>query len=134
MKTLALTASDYFASLPDDRREALLLLRKLIKEIWTDIEENMDLGMPTYHRNGHALWAIANQKHFMALYVMPHDLLNAFKNDLLIYNTGRSCIRFKKLASETLDLFDRIIKYTGNQMDESTLLGNGDHRRRLRSK
>ncbi len=57
----------------------------------------------------------------MALYILPHDLLHAFKKDLLVYDRGRSCIRFKRLEADTLDLFDRIIKYTGSQMHESQL-------------
>ncbi|MBK6832431.1 MAG: hypothetical protein IPG92_17605 [Flavobacteriales bacterium] len=51
----------------------------------------------------------------MALYVMPYDLLDAFKNDLKVYDRGKSCIRFKRLEAPTFDLFDRIIKYVGNQ-------------------
>ena len=94
----------------------------------------MDLGKPTYHLDGHALWSLANQKNWMVLYVKPHDLLNAFKKDLLIYDTGRSCIRFKRLSEQTLDLFDRIIKYTGNQMAESELLGISKRRKALQKK
>ncbi len=132
MRSFARSVADYFTALPDERREALLAIRSLIKRTWPEVEETMDMGMPTYHLDGHALWAIGNQKNFMALYVVPHDLLLAFKKDLLIHDTGRSCIRFKKLNSETLDLFDRIIKYTGNQMDESDLLGLSDRRRASR--
>lgn len=132
MKSYSVNTADYFTALPADRREALLAVRSLIKRTWAGIEENMDMGMPTYHLNGHALWAIGSQKSFMALYVVPHDLLHAFKKDLLVYNTGRSCIRFKKLNTATLDLFDRIIKYTGNQMGESGLLGLSHRRKAVR--
>jgi uncharacterized protein YdhG (YjbR/CyaY superfamily) len=129
MKSYSRSTADYFTTLPADRREALLAIRSLIKRTWAGIEENMDMGMPTYHLNGHALWAIGNQKNFMALYVVPHDLLHGFKKDLLIYDTGRSCIRFKRIDTATLDLFDRIIKYTGNQMEESDLLGLSKRKR-----
>ena len=122
MKHAGITANEYFARLDIDRREPLQRLRELIKRIWPGIKEDMDLDMPTYHLNDHALCAIASQKHFMALYVMPYDLLSAFRKDLLIYDKGRSCIRFKRLEPETLDLFDRIIKYTGSQLEESELV------------
>ena len=122
MKNTARTANEYFAQLEDGRRDALLSLRKRIKEIWPMILEDMGSDMPTYHLNGHALCALASQKHFMALYIMPYDLLNAFKKDLLIYDKGRSCIRFKRLEPATFDLFDRIIKYTGSQLEESELV------------
>lgn len=122
MRSLVRTADEYFEQLEPDRRTPLLLLRKMIRSIWPDIVEDMDREMPTYHLNGRTLCALANQKSFMVLYILPYDLLNAFKKDLLIYDRGRTCIRFKRLETETLDLFDRIIKYTGSQMDESKLL------------
>ena len=122
MNNTARTANEYFAQLEDGRRDALLSLRKRIKEIWPTILEDMGSNMPTYHLNGHTLCALASQKHFMALYIMPYDLLNAFKKDLLIYDKGRSCIRFKLLGPATFDLFDRIIKYTGSQLEESQLV------------
>jgi uncharacterized protein YdhG (YjbR/CyaY superfamily) len=121
MRSLARTASEYFEELEPERREPLLRLRKTIVGIWPSIVEDMDREKPTYHLKGRMLCAISSQKHFMVLYIFPHDLLNAFKKDLLVYSRGRSCIRFKKLDTETLDLFDRIIKYTGSQMHESQL-------------
>lgn len=121
MRSLARTANEYFELLDPERREPLLRLRKLILGIWPGIVEDMDRDTPTYHLNGRTLCALANQKHFMALYIIPHDLLNAFKKDLLVFDRGRSCIRFKRLEPGTLDLFDRIIKYTGSQMHESQL-------------
>jgi uncharacterized protein YdhG (YjbR/CyaY superfamily) len=119
MRSLVRTADEYFEQLEADRREPLQRLRKLIFGIWPDIVEDMDREMPTYHLDGRTLCALSNQKNFMVLYIIPHDLLNAFKKDLLIYDRGRSCIRFKRLEPETFDLFDRIIKYTGSQMHES---------------
>ena len=122
MKTAALTIADYYDELSSDRREALNAVRKLIKRIWPSITEDMSSGMPTFHLEGQALCALASQKHFMALYIMPYDLLDAFKNDLRIYDRGKSCIRFKTLEPATLDLFDRIIKYTGSQIGLSRLI------------
>ncbi|MCC6542224.1 MAG: DUF1801 domain-containing protein [Flavobacteriales bacterium] len=121
MRSLLRTADEYFDQLDADRKEPLLRLRRMILGIWPGIVEDMDREMPTYHLNGRTLCALANQKNFMALYILPHDLLHAFKKDLLVYDRGRSCIRFKRLEADTLDLFDRIIKYTGSQMHESQL-------------
>ncbi|MCB0771031.1 MAG: DUF1801 domain-containing protein [Flavobacteriales bacterium] len=122
MKSSARTVNEYFESLDDDRREPLTRLRKLINDIWPTAMETMSDGMPAYRLDGLAFCAIASQKNFMALYIMPHDLLMPFKKDLLIYDRGRSCIRFKRLEEETFDLFDRILKYTGNQISESDLI------------
>jgi uncharacterized protein YdhG (YjbR/CyaY superfamily) len=134
MKSKARTTAEYFDQLDPERREPLLRLRRLILDIWPGIREDMDREIPTYHLDGHAFCALASQKHFMALYIMPYDLLNAFRKDLLIYDKGRSCIRFKRLDPATFDLFDRIIKYTGSQMQESVLLGPRSSRRPVTTK
>lgn len=133
MRSTVRNASTYFELLDEDRREPLLVLRKLIKTVWPDVVEDMEREMPTYHLNGHAFCALASQKHFMALYIIPHDLLKAFKKDLMIYNRGLSCIRFKRLDTATLDLFDRIIKYTGSQIAESEVIGIRKDRRSVRN-
>ncbi|MEX1131879.1 MAG: DUF1801 domain-containing protein [Flavobacteriales bacterium] len=129
MKTKATNTTDYFAGLAEDRRFALGTIRQMILDIWPSVVEDMSLGMPTYHLDGEAFCAIASQKNFMALYIMPYDLLNAFTLDLRIYDTGKSCIRFKRLEPATLELFDRIIKYTGSQMHTSRFHGKPENMR-----
>ena len=115
------TVVEYFQQLPDERREHLSELRDLIKRTWPKIREDMAYGMPTYHLDGHMYCAVANQKHYMALYIMPYDLLSAFKMELKAYNCGRSCIRFRKLDEEKAFFFERVLKYTGNRFADSAL-------------
>jgi uncharacterized protein YdhG (YjbR/CyaY superfamily) len=112
----ALELDLYYGGLPGDRRDALLAIRQLIRRIWPSTIEDMYYEMPTFHLDGQPLCAIASQKHFMALYVMNYDLLDAFKNDLKVYDRGKSCVRFKRLEPETYDLLDRMIKYIGSQL------------------
>ncbi len=123
MHKLTNNVNDYLESIPEDRRATLVAIRDMIKGIWPDVVEDMAFGMPTFHLEGQAFCALASQKHFMALYLMHYDLLNAFKHDLMMYDCGKSCIRFKRLEPHTLDLFDRVIKYTGNQMRSSRHFG-----------
>ena len=41
---------------------------------------------------------------------------------------GRSCIRFKRLGlQQLLDLFDRVLKYTGTRLPESVHFGKGSN-------
>jgi uncharacterized protein YdhG (YjbR/CyaY superfamily) len=98
LKIEAATVPDYLAQLPDDRRMALDAIRTTLLRIWPALKEDMAYGMPTFHLDGHALAALASQKSFMAVYIMPYDLLVAFKNELKLYDTGRSCIRFTRLT------------------------------------
>lgn len=115
MKHAAPDPGLYYGSLPGDRRDSLLAIRKLVRSTWPAATEDMAHGMPTFHLHGRPLFAIASQKHFMALYVVPYDLLNAFKNDLKVHDHGKSCVRFKRLEPATFELLDRIIKYVGSQ-------------------
>ncbi len=106
---------DYFERMPEDRREALGTLRGLIKRTWPDSDEDFAYGMPTYHLDGKPVFGLADQKHFMALHVIPYDLLSAFKNELRTMDCGKSCIRFRQLDEATFALLDRVVKYVGSQ-------------------
>lgn len=122
----------YYGTLPGERRDALLAIRKMIRRIWPEVTEDMAYGMPTFHLGGVLLCAIASQKYFITFHVIPYDLLVHFKNDLKVYDHGKSCIRFRKLLPETYDLLDRIIKYTGNQLELShTVARPSGHRKQL---
>ncbi len=119
MKNSTHNAQEYFDRLGEKERVALLKIRNLITGIWPGIRENMEFDMPSYHLRGYAFCALASQKNFMVFHIKPYDLLIPFRKDLLIYDRGLSCIRFRNLDEATLHLFDRIIKYTGSQLEES---------------
>ncbi|MBK6629265.1 MAG: DUF1801 domain-containing protein [Flavobacteriales bacterium] len=117
----AATCEAYFAALPEERRAALTQVRRLVIRAFPRVTEELRNGLPTYFLDGTAFCALGNQKSFMALYIMHHDLLDAFNKDLKAYDHGRSCIRFRRLEPETNELFDRIIKYTGSRFPDSRL-------------
>ncbi|MBL7962556.1 MAG: DUF1801 domain-containing protein [Flavobacteriales bacterium] len=109
----ATSVQDYLEALTAERREALLEMRAMIRGIWNGVSEDLHYGIPTYKLEQTPLWALASQKHFMALYVIPFDLLDAFRKDLRTFDHGRSCVRFRRLDDPTRDLMERIIRYTG---------------------
>lgn len=118
-----MSVDQYLKDIPQERKERLLSLRSLIKASFPEIVETMDYNMPTYVLKGETLCAFASQKNYMALYIMPYDLLNHFKDELAAFNCGASCIRFKKLGTENLDLFGRILKYCASHYPESQFYG-----------
>lgn len=109
----ATTAHDYFEQLSAERQPPLARIRQLIRKHWPKAKEDMAYGMPTYHLSGQPVFALASQKNHITFYVMPYDLLNAFKHDLRTRNCGKSCIRFKRLEEEDVELIERIVKYVG---------------------
>jgi uncharacterized protein YdhG (YjbR/CyaY superfamily) len=113
MHVEATTSHDYFEQLPSDRQMPLARIRQIIRKQWPKAKEDMAYGMPTYHMGGQPVFALASQKNHITFYVMPYDLLSAFKHDLRTRNCGKSCIRFKRLEEGDIDLLERIIMYVG---------------------
>ncbi len=109
----------YFELLPVERDAAMRAIRETIKRIWPKIKEDMAHGMPTYHLNGRTLFAFASMKNFVVFHVVPHDLLNAFKNDLRVHNHGKTCLRFKYVDDAAVELIDRVVRYVGSTYMES---------------
>ena len=108
-----LTSHEYFEQLTAERQLPLARIRQLIRKYWPKAKEDMSYGMPTYHLSGQPVFALASQKNHITFYVMPYDLLNAFKHDLRTRNCGKSCIRFKRLEEADIDLLARIVMYVG---------------------
>ncbi|MDQ3101252.1 MAG: DUF1801 domain-containing protein [Bacteroidota bacterium] len=122
---MSVNCDRYFDDLPEDRRALLGRVRRSIERIWPHVDERLVAGIPTYHLDGHPLLSMADRKNYIALYIVPHDLLNAFKTELRQYDHGRSCIRFKKLDQALFELIERIIMYTGSQLNTSKFFKKG---------
>ena len=121
MQSTAKTPNDYIATLPQDRQNAMMELRSVIKKnLSKGFEEIMSYGMIGYivphklYPNGYhcnpklelPFIHLASQKNFIALYHMgiysSEKLLNWFTSEYPKYtkaklDMGKSCIRFKKL-------------------------------------
>jgi uncharacterized protein YdhG (YjbR/CyaY superfamily) len=107
------TAHEYFEQLSEDRQAPMAQVRQMIRRQWPKAKEDMSYGMPTYLLNDQPVFALASQKNHITFYVLPFELLNAFKHDLRTRNCGKSCIRFRRLETEDMDLLERIVMYVG---------------------
>lgn len=120
MTSDAKSPEEYIASLPSDRKEAIIKLRKTINSnLPKGFKETMSYGMIGYvvphsiYPDGYhctpelplPFMNIASQKNYIALYHMgiyaDKELLNWFVNEYPKYvsnklDMGKSCIRFKK--------------------------------------
>jgi len=120
MQSKATSVQEYVDALPEDRKQAITMLRKVIvQNIPKGFEEVMSYGMIGYVVP-HSLYPkgyhcnpklplpfvnVASQKNFIAVYHMgvyaDKDLLTWFMNEYPKYSKtkldmGKSCIRFKK--------------------------------------
>jgi uncharacterized protein YdhG (YjbR/CyaY superfamily) len=108
MKSSATTVPAYLSELPADRRQSLSSLRKLIRKVAPDANEQIKYGHPHYDLCG-PLFALAAQKHYLALYVVDHAVVAAHKGRIGKANFGKSCIRFKRLDALNMEAVESIL-------------------------
>lgn len=90
--------SNYIKEAP----QIILDIRKLCLEVLSGYKEEMHYKMPCYVRSGEVEVAFANQKNYVSLYILKHDVMQKNASLLSAINHGRGCIRFKK--SDILDV------------------------------
>lgn len=129
MRSDAKTVEKYVAQLPEDRRQAIDAVRRVILDNLPEgYEEVMNWGMITYQvpleryaetYNGQPLMyaGLASQKNHMAVYLSG---IYASEEGRLAFETayratgkrfdvGKSCVRFRKLADLPLSLIGETI-------------------------
>ncbi len=130
MHSEAASVEAYLASLPPERREALIAVRRVIlKHLPKGYEEAMGHGMIEYRvplevypdtYNGEPLQyaALASQKNYMALYLntiyVSPEAADAFERAYRAtgkrYDVGKACVRFRRLEDLPLDLVGKTVK------------------------
>src|SRR5919201_3736650 len=87
---------EYITAAPEERRDALNLLRGLCREVLSGYEEAMRHGMPSYLRDGAIEVAFATQKTSINLYVLRQAALRAKAQRLAGLSVGKGAIRFRR--------------------------------------
>jgi len=129
MRSEAKTVEEYLQSLLGDRREAISAVRDVIlKNLPDGIEEVMNWGMisyqvplsiypDTYNKQPLMYAALASQKNHMAVYLtsiyMSDDSQKQFKKAYKAtgkrFDSGKSCVRFRRLDDLPLQLIGETI-------------------------
>ena len=132
MKSDATTVDEYLAGLPEDRREAINAVRRVVLENLPEgYEECMSSGMiawvvplsrypDTYNKLPLQLAALASQKRHMALYLNnvysdPETrewFATAYAASGKRLDMGKSCVRFRRLDHLPLDVVAQAIART----------------------
>lgn len=135
VSTSTTTATDYLASLPQDRREVISAVRELIlRNLPEGYQETINWGMlsyevpletypDTYNKKPLSYVGLAAQKNYNSLYLMSvfqdpadyQELMEAFARMGVKPDMGKSCIRFKKLDRIPLEKIARLIAKTSVQ-------------------
>ena len=86
----------YISEASPERAPYLRKVRDIALRTLQGYEERMQWGMPVYLRNGKAEFAFANQKQYLALYVMKTGVHAKNAKALAGLDCGKGCIRFRK--------------------------------------
>ncbi len=88
------TVDEYLAALPDDRREALERVRRVILDAVPEATERISYKIPVFAADGDLVGLAAQARH-LALYTMSPDLVTSMGDELAGYKVGgASTIRF----------------------------------------
>jgi uncharacterized protein YdhG (YjbR/CyaY superfamily) len=81
----------YLAALPEDARETLQTLRRMIQAIAPDAVESISYGMPTFKYQGRPLIYLGAWKSHCAIYGMN---VEGHRDELAAYEVEKGTIRF----------------------------------------
>ena len=143
MNSKAATPEEYIAELPEDRKGAIIKIREVINaNLPKGFEEGMGYGMMAYFvpfslypagyhcppKQPLPFINLASQKNFIALYhsgiYADNDLMEWFvaeypKHCKRKLDTGKSCVRFKKMDDIPYELIGQLVaKMTPEQWIE----------------
>ena len=98
MQSKAKDVTAYIERAPAERQETLRRLRDLCRTELSGFEETMDYVGPSYKRNGEVEVGFASQKHFIGLYILRTDVMNAHRDQLTGkgISLGKGVIRYSK--------------------------------------
>jgi len=120
----AKTVKDYLASVPKERKEAMVFIHNLIRSTVPSLKPHFSYNMLGYgsfpyknHKKEVVDWptvALANQKQYISLYVCSLDkgkyLAERYKDELGKVSVGKSCIRFKKIEDVHLPTLKKVLR------------------------
>lgn len=96
MQSTAKDVTAYIREAPVEWQEALTQLGERCRSRLTGFEDAMDYGGPCYKRNGEVEVGFASQTHFISLYILRTDVMNAHRESLKGkgIGVGKGAIRY----------------------------------------
>jgi uncharacterized protein YdhG (YjbR/CyaY superfamily) len=88
------SVEDYLAALPEDFRVTLEDLRQTIKAVAPDATETISYQMPAFRYHSRLLVSYAAFKDHCSLFPMSKKVIEAYRDELTPYFTGKGTIRF----------------------------------------
>ncbi|HEV2801237.1 MAG TPA: DUF1801 domain-containing protein [Pyrinomonadaceae bacterium] len=114
MTTQALSYEDYLEALPTDRRAEIARVWNMVRKHVPDgYTEEIGEKFLTYKAGDEWLVALANQKNYISLYLMPLYLFPEMKEKFDAaagkLKCGKSCINFKRADELPLEVLGEVL-------------------------
>jgi len=109
-RSTASSIDEYIAGFPAETRTVLEELRALIRAAAPDATETISYAIPTFDLGGRHLVHFAGYAKHVGLYPAPSGL-EAFKEDLKPYKSGKGSVQFPLGQPLPTDLIRRIVQF-----------------------
>lgn len=109
-RSTASSIDEYIAGFPAETRTVLEELRALIRAAAPDATETISYAIPTFDLRGRHLVHFAGYAKHVGLYPAPSGL-EAFKEDLKPYKSGKGSVQFPLGQPLPTDLIRRIVQF-----------------------
>ncbi len=109
-RSAASSIDEYIAGFPAETRKVLDQLRALIGAAAPDATETISYAIPTFDLRGRHLVHFAGYAKHVGLYPAPSGL-EAFKEDLKPYKSGKGSVQFPLGQPLPTDLIRRIVQF-----------------------
>lgn len=120
MQNAPTTIDAYIADCPKDVQEKLELVRATIQQAAPEATEAIKYAIPTFVLHGNLVHFAAFKNH-IGFYPAPTGL-EAFKEALSVYKTGKGSVQFPLDQPMPLDLITRIVQFRVGQNVEKAAL------------
>jgi uncharacterized protein YdhG (YjbR/CyaY superfamily) len=108
------SVDEYIEGFPPHTRAMLEEIRSLVRQIVPDATETISYQMPTFDLNGTHLVHFAGYDTHIGFYPIPSGI-EAFKEELSAYKTGKGSVRFPLDQPLPLDLIRRIVEFRAEE-------------------
>ena len=107
----------YFLKFPDGVQEIMKNIRKLIKDVAPDADEQFSYGMPAYKLNKKPLVYFGAFKNHIGFYATPSGHTE-FQDELSKYRQGKGSVQFPLDQPIPYKLIERIVKFRVTENNE----------------
>ena len=116
------TVDEYFAALPEDRREAMEAIRAAIREAAPDAAEGLYYHMPAFRSGGRFLVSYQEFKAHCSLFPASGMVVEALGDELAPYLSGKATLRFPTGTPIPAKLIRRVVEIRLRELEA----GSGD--------